>query len=183
MPDSRPSCSAGATIGVSVLNAGVCRDEPIARRNSDAMISHTGACPSRAAMATTRLMAAMNRSEPIRVAVIGCRSTMTPANGPISASGRNPAMEASVIVPAEPPCAAICQISPICTMELVNTEKSSPPHTMAMVETQAYGRDGTGLGVFITNSYGLVRNRDADATPRSTGPRRIRPDALHPNLL
>ena len=78
-------------------------------------------------------------------------------------------MEASVIVPAEPPCAAICQISPICTMELVNTEKSSPPHTMAMVETQAYGRDGTGLGVFITNSYVLVRNRDADATATEHG--------------
>ena len=65
-------------------------------------------------------------------------------------------MEASVIVPAEPPCAAICQISPICTMELVNTEKSSPPHTMAMVEPRHMGATDRFGGYVITNSYVLV---------------------------
>ena len=136
-PARRVRCSAGATSGVSVWKAGVCRELPMARTKSATMTTHTGSTPVSETIATTTLTAAMKRSAPMSVTLSGRRSTMAPAKVPKSASGRKPASDASESMLAEFVVSVMCQTRPICRMELVSTETSSPPHTDASLSFQA----------------------------------------------
>lgn len=95
------------------------------------MTTQTGRGVTADTSATTALTAAMNRSAPMRTRLSGCLSTTVPAKVPNRASGRNPASDASESMAAELVERAMCQINPICRIELVSTETSSPPHTQA----------------------------------------------------
>ena len=54
---------------------------------------------------------------------------MAPAKVPKSASGRNPASEASESMLAEPVVSVMCQTKPICSTELVSTDTElAAPH-------------------------------------------------------
>ena len=77
------------------------------------MTTHTGSAPASDTIATTALTAAMKRSAPMSVVLSGSRSTMVPAKVPKSASGRNPASEASESMLAEFVVSVICQTKPI----------------------------------------------------------------------
>ena len=78
----------------------------------------------------------MKRSAPTSVRLSGRRSTTVPANVPKSASGKNPASDASESMLAEFVEIVMCHTKPICRMELVSTEASSPPHTHASLSCQ-----------------------------------------------
>ena len=108
----------------------------MARTKSATMTTHTGSVPVSETTATTALTAAMKRSAPTSVTLSGKRSTTVPAKVPKSASGRKPASEASESMLAEFVVSVICQTKPICRMELVSTETSSPPHTHASLSFQ-----------------------------------------------
>ena len=125
----------------------------MARTKSAAMTTHTGSAPVSETIATTALTAAMKRSAPMSVVLSGRRSTIAPAKVPKSASGRKPASDASESMLAEFVVSVMCQTKPICRMELVSTETSSPPHTHASLSFQE---------VFVTRipvlrQKGLVR--------------------------
>ena len=109
---------------------------PIARKKRAAITTHTGSEPVAETTATAALTVAIKRSAPMSTRLSGNRSTRAPANVPKSASGRNPASDANDSMLADSVAYVMCQTKPICRMELVSTETSSPPHTHASLSFQ-----------------------------------------------